>query len=70
MNKTKQNKYKYYYVLQGNYGYGWDDLVFYEKKCSTTDFEAFKEARQDKKSYIENEKGIYRIIERKEKNEN
>lgn len=65
----KQNKYKYYYVLQGNYGYGWDDLVFYEKKCSTTDFESLKEAKQDRKSYIENENGSYRIIERKEINE-
>lgn len=29
--KTKRkNKYIYYKVLQGNYGYGWDDLCFYD----------------------------------------
>lgn len=46
---------KIIYVLQGNYGYGWDDLCEYEDK---------NEAREDKKCYEENEKYPHRIIVR------
>lgn len=55
----KKNKYTYLYVLQGNYGYGWDDL---------TASESFLEIRSDKKSYRENGGGNYRIIKRRELN--
>ena len=27
----KQQKYTYWSILQGNYGYGWDDLVYYDR---------------------------------------
>lgn len=51
--KTKQVK-----VLQGNYGYGWDDLIEYEMDDRT--------ARDDLKDYEENEKEYpHRIIYRR-----
>ena len=56
----KQNKYKYLYVVQGNYGYGWDDL---------TSSEDYKEAKQDLKDYNLNENYSHRIIQRRELNE-
>lgn len=40
---------KIFYIIQGNYGYGWDDLT-----CEDTKEEALKQ----KKCYDENEKGI------------
>lgn len=42
-------KTKTFYIIQGNYGYGWDDLT-----CEDTK----EEALEQKKSYDENEKGI------------
>jgi hypothetical protein len=50
MNKT--NKYEYLFVLQGNYGQGWEDL------CAS---ESSTEVRQNRKEYRENEGGNYRI---------
>ena len=41
----KQNKYRYLYVLQGHYGYGWEDL---------TASEDYKEIKQNLKDYREN----------------
>ena len=32
--KTMKNKYTYYKVIQQNYGYGWDDVSFYETDSS------------------------------------
>lgn len=29
--KQRKNKYNYIYVIQGNYGYGWEDLSEYER---------------------------------------
>lgn len=55
MNKT--NKYEYLFVLQGNYGQGWEDL------CAS---ESSMEVRQNRKEYRENEGGNYRIIQRRE----
>ena len=55
MNKTK--KYDYLFVLQGNYGQGWEDL------CAS---ESSTEVRQNRKEYRENEGGNYRIIQRRE----
>lgn len=57
----KTNKYIYLYVLQGFYGYGWDDL---------TASENYSEIREDLKAYRENEHGKYRIIQRRELNKN
>lgn len=33
--KQRKNKYNYIYVIQGNYGYGWEDLCGYD--CSERD---------------------------------
>lgn len=48
-------KYNYFWVVQGFYG-RWEDL------CAGT----WREARIDLKAYRENEKGIFRIIQRRE----
>lgn len=56
-------------VLQGNYGYGWDDLVEYELTGDVDkDMEIYKEIRQDKKDYKENEPQYnHRTVHRFEK---
>ena len=54
-------KYIYYKVLQGNYGYGWDDLCSYD----TADADEMKELRDDIKSYRENEHIPLRVIRRR-----
>lgn len=52
--RTKEVK-----VLQGNYGYGWDDLVEYDKEDSA-------ELKQDLKSYRENERNAqFRVVTRR-----
>lgn len=61
----KKNKYRYLYVLQGNYGYGRGDLIHYNK----SDLKAYKQAKTDLKCYLNNEKSaLHRIIERRELN--
>ena len=60
----KENKYTYYVVLQGNYGDGWTDEVFYNTKQEGWR----KELREDLKSYRENASGQYRTIRRRELN--
>ena len=52
-----KNKYCYLFVLQGNYGQGFEDL---------TASENYKEVKTDLKAYRENEGGNYRIIKRRE----
>jgi hypothetical protein len=54
------NKYTYLFVLQGNYGYGWEDLTASENR---------KEVRDNLKDYRDNEGGSYRIIQRRELNQ-
>ena len=56
------NKYDYLYVLQGHYGYGWEDLTAED----SNELGAWKRIRQTRKEYRENEGGSYRIIERRE----
>lgn len=57
--RTKEIK-----VLQGNYGYGWDDLI----SCDASDQEELKTLREDLKAYRENEPQYnHRIITRREK---
>ena len=36
---TKQKKYTYYNVIQQNYGYGWEDVSFYETNSQFMNFE-------------------------------
>ena len=63
------NKYTYYKVIQQNYGYGWDDVDFYE-----TNSRYFFESVEDKKNFKENLR-LYRtelpypvrVVHRKEK---
>lgn len=55
----RKNKYIYLYVVQGNYGCGWEDL---------TQSENYAEARQDLKDYRENEPYPHRLIHRRELN--
>jgi len=50
------NKYQYLFVLQGNYGFGYEDLTASENR---------KEIRQNLKEYRDNEGGDYRIIQRR-----
>ena len=51
----RKNKYIYLYVLQGFYNY-WEDL---------TASENYREIKNDLKTYRENERGAYRIIQRR-----
>lgn len=64
----KTNKYCYLYVLQGNYGYGFEDLTAEDK----SEHGAYSRIRQNLKEYRENEGkycgASYRIISRRELN--
>lgn len=61
----KQRKYIYLSVIQGNYGYGWDDLCQYDRNNP----DEMKELREDWKAYRENEREYaHRIIHRREPN--
>lgn len=55
----KTNKYIYLNVLQGNYGFGYEDL---------TASENYAEVKKDLKAYRENDPRSYRIIKRREVN--
>lgn len=55
----KQNKYVYLNVLQGNYGFGYEDL---------TASESYAEVKKDLKAYRQNDPRSYRIIKRREVN--
>lgn len=61
----KANKYRYYKVIQGNYGYGWGDEDFHEtdSRYCTKNRAAFLE---NLRAYRENGGGIYRVIQRRE----
>ena len=67
----KAKKYTYYKVIQGNYGYGWDDEDFHLTDSrgafkSGVDHQRFKD---NLKTYRENGGGVYRVIKRKELNQ-
>lgn len=67
----RKNKYIYYKVFQGNYGYGWEDLMFCETYSDYTykDRAEYKQFKENIKLYHENERGVFfRIIHRKELN--
>lgn len=55
----KTNKYIYLNVLQGNYGFGYEDL---------TASEIYAEVKKDLRAYRENDPRSYRIIKRREVN--
>lgn len=55
----KQNKYAYLFIVQGFYSQGWEDLTESENRA---------EARADLKVYRENERGSFRMIQRRELN--
>ncbi len=48
------------YILQGNYGHGWEDLT---AAPATTN--GWKEIKQNKREYLDNEGLTYRIIKRR-----
>jgi hypothetical protein len=58
-------KYEYLLVLQGYYGQGWEDLTAVEKKGSGFDGDANREIKALLKNYRDNERGTYRVINRK-----
>lgn len=55
----KTNKYIYLNVLQGNYGFGYEDL---------TASESYYEVKKDLRAYRGNDPRSYRIIKRREVN--
>ena len=55
---TKQNKYSYVKVIQGNFGYGWEDVCEYNKQEFTT-------VKNDLKEYRLSNTGAYRVIDRR-----
>ena len=59
----KQNKYNYLWVIQGYYGYGWEDLSEYDKKEYK-----YSEVRHDLKEYRIADSAPKRLIERRELN--
>lgn len=62
----KQNKYSYLTILQGNYGYGWDDLMLWD---NNKDDLVFRSSREHLNWYRQNENNVsHRIIERRELN--
>ena len=54
---TKQTKYKYVKVIQGNYGYGWEDVSEYDKAT-------FSIVKNDLKEYRLSNTGSYRVTYR------
>lgn len=58
MTTAKQNKYSYVKVIQGNYGYGWEDVCEYNKQ-------EFSTVKNDLKEYRASNTGSYRVIDRR-----
>ena len=55
---TKQNKYSYVKVIQGNFGYGWEDVCEYDKQ----DYPLVK---NDLKEYRLYHQDAYRVVNRR-----
>ena len=53
-----QRKTKDVYILMGNYGYGWDELIKYDN---------YSEAKKELVVYNENERFPHKIIKKREK---
>lgn len=58
MTAPKVNKYSYVKVIQGNFGYGWEDVSEYDKQ----DFSLVK---NDLREYRLSNTGSYRVIDRR-----
>ena len=59
----KKNKYNYLWVIQGYFG-GWEDVSEYDKKEYS-----YADVRHDLKEYRLSNTGAYRLIERRELNQ-
>ena len=59
-------KFDYLYVLQGEYGHGWEDLTAEDQAGEGGKIGARRRIRQSRREYAENEGGHYRIIQRRE----
>ena len=55
---AKQTKYNYVKVIQGNFGYGWEDVSEYNKQ-------EFSTVKNDLKEYRLSNTGTYRVIDRR-----
>ena len=55
---TKQTKYRYVKVIQGNFGYGWEDVNEYDRQDFST-------VKNDLKEYRLSNTGTYRAINRR-----
>ena len=55
---AKQNKYCYVKVIQGSFGYGWEDVCEYNKQ-------EFATVKNDLKEYRASNTGVYRAIDRR-----
>ena len=55
---VKQTKYNYVKVIQGNFGYGWEDVSLYDKQ-------EFPTVKNDLKEYRLSNTGVYRVIDRR-----
>ena len=54
-------------IIQGNYGYGWEDVSFYPLGYRQKDYtEQTKLLRHDLKEYKLSRQGMYRVINRYE----
>ena len=63
----KTRKYDYLFVLQGNYGYRWEDLCAEDKHNAADQYGSpWKRIKANKKDYELNEGGRYRIVSRRE----
>lgn len=70
---NKINKYTYELILQGFYGYGFEDLLSLETDSTYTakDKKERAEFKENVKLYRENERGrVFRVIRRRTKNPN
>ena len=66
----RQCKYSYLLVLQGYCGHGWEDLAAEDKHSGRNEYgTTWLRILRSKKDYVENEGGAYRIIERRELNQ-
>ena len=55
---AKQTKYRHVKVIQGNFGYGWEDVSEYDKQ-------EFATVKNDSKEYRLSSTGPYRVIDRR-----
>ena len=60
----RQNKYNYLWVIQGYYGYGWEDLSEYNKKE-----DSYSLVKHDFREYCIADSYPKRIVNRRERND-